>query len=38
MTLLVAPLTGKVTVKGGAVELKLPTDDTTASDRLDTGY
>lgn len=36
MTLLVSPLTGKVRIKGGAVELKVPTDDTTASDRQDT--
>jgi general secretion pathway protein H len=38
LTLLVSPLTGKVTVKGGAAELKMPTDDTTASDRVDNGY
>jgi general secretion pathway protein H len=38
MTLLVAPLTGKVKIKGGAVELKIPTDDTTASDRQDTPF
>jgi general secretion pathway protein H len=38
LTLLVSPLTGKVTVKGGPVELTLPTDDTQASDRQDTGY
>jgi general secretion pathway protein H len=38
LTLVVSPLTGKVTVKGGAVELKVPTDDTQASDRVDTGY
>ena len=38
MTLIVAPLTGKVSIKGGAVELKIPTDDTTASDRQDTTY
>jgi general secretion pathway protein H len=38
LTLLVSPLTGKVTVKGGAVELTLPTDDTQASDRQDTGF
>ena len=38
LTLLVSPLTGKVTVKGGPVELMLPTDDTQASDRQDTGY
>jgi general secretion pathway protein H len=38
LTLIVSPLTGKVTVKGGPVELTLPTDDTQASDRQDTGY
>jgi general secretion pathway protein H len=38
MTLLVAPLTGKVTVKGGSVDLKIPTDDVTSSDRQDTTY
>ncbi len=38
MTLLVSPLTGKVTVKGGPVELELPTDDETASDRKDNGF
>jgi general secretion pathway protein H len=38
LTLLVSPLTGKVTVKGGPVELELPTDDTQASDRQDTGF
>jgi general secretion pathway protein H len=38
LTLLVSPLTGKVTVKGGVVDLKMPTDDATASDRTDTGY
>lgn len=38
MTLLVSPLTGKVTVKGGAVDLKVPTDDTSSSDRQDTTY
>lgn len=37
LTLAVAPLTGKVTVKGGAVDLELPTDDATASDRTDNG-
>ena len=31
-------LTGKVTVKGGPVDLQLPTDDTQASDRKDTGF
>jgi general secretion pathway protein H len=38
MTLLVSPLTGKVTVKGGTVDLKVPTDDSSASDRQDTTY
>ncbi|HEV3189283.1 MAG TPA: prepilin-type N-terminal cleavage/methylation domain-containing protein [Polyangiaceae bacterium] len=37
LTLLVAPLTGKVSVKVGAAELQLPTDDDHASDRTDTG-
>jgi general secretion pathway protein H len=37
MTLLVAPLTGKVTVKSGPVALKIPLDDKEASDREDTG-
>jgi general secretion pathway protein H len=37
LTLLVAPLTGKVTIKGGAVDLEIPTDDQQASDRTDTG-
>jgi general secretion pathway protein H len=38
MTLLVSPLTGKVRIKAGAVELKVPTDDTTASDRQDSPF
>jgi len=38
MTLLIAPLTGKVKIKGGAVDLKVPTDDNTASDRQDTPF
>jgi general secretion pathway protein H len=38
LTLLVSPLTGKVTVKGGPVELQLPTDDATGSDRQDTTW
>jgi general secretion pathway protein H len=38
LTLLVSPLTGRVTVKPGPVDLKMPTDDSTASDRMDTGY
>jgi general secretion pathway protein H len=38
LTLLIAPLTGKVTVKGGAAELVVPTDDGQASDRVDTTF
>lgn len=38
LTLLVSPLTGKVTMKTGPVELELPTDDSKASDREDTGF
>ncbi len=38
LTLLVSPLTGKVTVKGGAVELEVPTDEDHVSDRRDTGF
>jgi general secretion pathway protein H len=38
LTVLVSPLTGKVVVKGGAVELEVPTDDDHASDRQDTGF
>jgi general secretion pathway protein H len=37
ITLLVAPLTGKVTVKDGAVEMTQPQDDSQASDREDPG-
>lgn len=37
LTLLVAPLTGKVTVKAGPVDLELPADDAAASDRVDNG-
>jgi general secretion pathway protein H len=33
LSLMVSPLTGKITVKGGQVELTLPTDDETASER-----
>lgn len=36
-TMSVAPLTGKVTVKPGSIDLTLPTDDQTASDRHDPG-
>jgi general secretion pathway protein H len=35
LTVLVAPLTGKVVVKSGAVDLEIPTD---TSDRQDTGF
>lgn len=35
MSLLVAPLTGKTTLKAGSVALKVPTDDQTASERED---
>jgi general secretion pathway protein H len=38
MTLLVSPLTGKVTVKGGPAELVVPTDDATSSERKDSTY
>jgi general secretion pathway protein H len=38
LTLLVSPLTGKVTVKGGAAEMVVPVDDAQASDRTDTAY
>lgn len=38
LTILVSPLTGKVTIKGGTAELVLPTDDTQASDRRDTTF
>jgi general secretion pathway protein H len=38
LTLLVSPLTGRVRVRGGAVELVVPTDDEHASDRQDTGF
>jgi general secretion pathway protein H len=38
LTLLVSPVTGKVTVKAGPVDLVLPTDDETASDRKDNGF
>jgi len=37
LTLSVAPLTGKVTIKNGPVPLTIPTDDETASDRVDRG-
>jgi general secretion pathway protein H len=38
MTLLVSPLTGKVTVKGGPAELVVPVDDVQKSDRQDSTY
>jgi general secretion pathway protein H len=38
LTLLVSPLTGKVTIKNGVVDLQLPTDDNQASDREDKGF
>jgi len=38
VTLLVAPLTGKVTVKDGAVEMPQPQDDQEASEREDTAF
>jgi general secretion pathway protein H len=38
MTVLVSPLTGRATVKGGAVDLVVPTDDKEASEREDTGF
>jgi general secretion pathway protein H len=38
LTLLVSPLTGKVTVKGGAADMVVPMDDTQASDRVDTAF
>jgi general secretion pathway protein H len=38
LSILVAPLTGKVTIKDGAQELVIPTDDTQQSDRQDNGF
>jgi general secretion pathway protein H len=38
LSILVSPLTGKVTIKNGAVDLEVPTDDNQASERQDTGY
>jgi general secretion pathway protein H len=38
LTLLVSPLTGKVSIKGGVTELQLPTDDIQASDRQDSTW
>jgi general secretion pathway protein H len=37
VTVLVAPLTGKVSIKPGAVDLEIPTDDGN-SDKMDTGF
>jgi general secretion pathway protein H len=38
MTVLVSPLTGRATIKGGAVDLVVPTDDQQASEREDPGF
>lgn len=38
LTVQVSPLTGKVEIQGGAVDLEVPTDDDHTSDRLDTGF
>jgi general secretion pathway protein H len=38
LTLLVSPLTGKVTVKGGPAELVVPVDDAHSSERTDTAF
>lgn len=38
LTMLVSPLTGKVRIRGGPVELVVPTDDESASERQDTGF
>lgn len=38
LTLLVSPLTGKVKTVSGPVDLEMPTDDSKASDREDTGF
>ncbi len=38
LTLVVAPLTGKVTVKNGPVALVIPHDDKASSEREDTGF
>jgi general secretion pathway protein H len=37
LTLSISPLTGKVTIKNGPVPLVVPTDDATASERVDRG-
>jgi general secretion pathway protein H len=38
LSLVIAPLTGKVTIKGGPVALVKPTDDKESSDRQDTAF
>ena len=38
LTLLLSPLTGKVTVKAGPADLVVPTDDTQSSERTDTTF
>src|SRR4029077_20179696 len=38
LTLLVSPLTGKVTAKDGPVSLVIPVDDKSASEREDTNF
>lgn len=38
VSLLVSPLTGKVSVKAGPIDLEVPTDDGPASEREDTGF
>lgn len=37
LTLSIAPLTGKISIKNGPVPLVIPTDDTQASERVDRG-
>ena len=38
LTLLISPLTGKVTIKPGAVDLQIPTDDSMKSDREESTF
>jgi general secretion pathway protein H len=38
LTLMVSPLTGRVTIKNGPVELELPSDDEHMSERQDNGF
>ena len=38
LSLLISPLTGKVTIKDGPQDLELPKDDKAASEREDTGF